>query len=136
VLAGGGDGLVSALEALAVAFAVTVALYLFKVVGAGDSKLFAAAALFVGLQQLPAFALATVLFGGVIAVISLATRPTRALVMIQMGGKGDYGRGIPYGVAIAFGAIVVIWGTMLGLLPHVFGGGRINAQDITRALGG
>jgi hypothetical protein len=28
-------------------------------------------------------------------------RPVRALVMFQMRGKGDFGRGVPYGVAIA-----------------------------------
>jgi prepilin peptidase CpaA len=53
-------------------------------------------------------AVITAVTGGLIAVISLASRPTRALVMIQVGGKGDFGRGVPYGVAIAAGALVVI----------------------------
>jgi prepilin peptidase CpaA len=67
---------------------------------------------FMGLPQLM---LITVLTGGAIAVVSLASRPTRALVILQMRGKGDFGRGIPYGVAIAAGGVVVLWEQALGL---------------------
>jgi Flp pilus assembly protein protease CpaA len=69
------------------------------------------------LEHLSAFALATVLTGGAMAVVSLASRPTRALVMFNLRGKGDFGRGIPYGVAIGVGGIVVLWGYLVGLLP-------------------
>jgi hypothetical protein len=34
--------------------------------------------------------------------------------MLSMGGKGDWGRGVPYGVAIAIGALVVMWGSIGG----------------------
>lgn len=102
-----------ALLAGAIAFGATFALYSLGVVGAGDSKLFTAAALFPGLGQLPTFAFAVALVGGLIALFSLLTRPTRALVMLNLRGKGDFGPGIPYGVAIAAGAILVMWGSLL-----------------------
>jgi prepilin peptidase CpaA len=135
---GVGQPLVSALAAAAIAFVVTFALYALKVIGAGDSKLFAAAALFCGLGYLPLFALATVLAGGVIAAISLAARPNRAAVMLSMRGKGDWGRGIPYGVAIAIGAAVVMWGSISGYVqPYRFGKPgpvRVNAHDLSKVL--
>ncbi len=104
-----GMGLVSALEAAAIAFVVTVALYGFKIMGAGDAKLFSAVALFGGLEHLPTLALATALTGGAMAAVSIASRPRRALVMLALRGKGDFGRGIPYGVAIAAGGALTIW---------------------------
>ena len=97
---GRGAGLVPALEAAGIGFAVGYGLYLFKMMGAGDVKLFAAAALFTGLAYLPLFALATVLAGGVIALVSLAVNPRRAAVLFTLRGKGGGGREIPYGVAI------------------------------------
>ena len=135
---GWGAPLLSALAAALIAFAVTFALFALKVIVAGDSKLFAAAALFCGLGYLPLFALATVLAGGVIAAISLASRPRRAMVMLSMGGKGDWGRGVPYGVAIAAGALVVLWGSMAGYVePYGYGKPaprHISAGELNRAL--
>jgi prepilin peptidase CpaA len=103
-----------ALAAGLIALAVSFALYAFGAVGAGDSKLFAAVALFAGLGHLAQMAFITVFAGGVIAAVSLASRPRRALVMLTMRGKGDFGRGIPYGVAIAIGAAWVVWSAVLG----------------------
>ena len=114
---GGRQDLVSSLIAGGVAFAIGYGLYAFGVMGAGDVKLFAAVALFAGLSHLSIFALATVLSGGAMAVVSLATRPRRAAVMFALRGKGDFGRGIPYGVAIAFGGAYMVWGALMGVLP-------------------
>ena len=108
--------LTGALVAGVIAFIVFYALYAFKVIGAGDTKLFAAVALFAGLAYLGSFSLATVLAGGAMAVVTIASRPQRALVMFNLRGRGDFGRGIPYGCAIAFGGIVMHWGHVLGLL--------------------
>lgn len=99
------SGLYAALLSLAICYG----LYAFSIVGAGDAKLFASVALLIGLADLGSFALATVFAGGVMALISLASRPRRALAMLQLRGKGDFGRGIPYGVAITVGALVVVW---------------------------
>ena len=112
----GGAGLVSSLEAAAIGLAVTATLYLCKVIGAGDSKLFAAAALFAGMSLLPLMALITVLIGGAIALAMLVMRPVRGLVMLQMRGKGDWGRGVPYGVPIAIACAAVVWAPLLGWL--------------------
>ncbi|MGH6911651.1 MAG: A24 family peptidase [Phenylobacterium sp.] len=112
-----GAGLGSQAAAAGISFVVGYGLYAFKIMGAGDVKLFAAVALFMGLDHLLAFALATVWSGGVMAVASLASRPTRALVMWNLRGKGDFGRGIPYGVAIAIGGVVAVWGYSIGWLP-------------------
>jgi prepilin peptidase CpaA len=110
-----------AVAAGAVAFAVSFGLYSAGLVGAGDSKLFTAVALFGGLGDLPMLAFATALVGGLIALVSLVARPTRALVMAKMKGKGDFGSGVPYGVAIAAAAALVVWGSVLAPGSGVFG---------------
>jgi prepilin peptidase CpaA len=102
-----------ALAAGAIALAAGVALYALGVTGAGDAKLFGAVALFAGLGHLLALAVAIALVGGLIAVVSLASRPRRALVMLTLRGKGDFGRGIPYGVAIATGGLLIVWDGLL-----------------------
>jgi prepilin peptidase CpaA len=130
----GGVGWLSALAAFAIALAIGVALYAFKIVGAGDSKLFAAVALFAGLGYLPFRAVAVALAGGVLAAVSLATRPRRAMVMFALQGKGDFGRGIPYGVAIAIGAALVTWAALTGYLQPYGAPQRVSADDIAGAL--
>jgi prepilin peptidase CpaA len=104
----------SAAAAFAISAAVTITLYALGILGAGDCKLFSALALFAGLTFLPHLAIATALAGGVIGVVSLASRPTRAVVMFQTKGRGDFGRGVPYGVAIAVGGGIVLWERLFG----------------------
>ena len=108
-LAGAPAGLGSGLVAAAIGFAVGFALFLLKVMGAGDVKLFAAAALFIGLAYLPMFALATALAGGLIAVLCVLSRPKRILVMLALRGRGGHGRDIPYGLPISIGALLTLW---------------------------
>ncbi|HWA60444.1 MAG TPA: prepilin peptidase [Caulobacteraceae bacterium] len=118
-LANGFEGWLSALEAFALALALSMALWAGRIIGAGDSKLFAAAALYMGMGFLPAFALATALAGGCVALVSIASRgPQKAFAMIMLRGQGDWGPGVPYGVAIAAGAVAVMWaGLFDGLQP-------------------
>ncbi|KQW68089.1 hypothetical protein ASE17_06415 [Phenylobacterium sp. Root77] len=116
-LADRGASLSTGVAAASVGFVVGYVLYMFRIMGAGDVKLFAAVALFTGLSYLHLFALATVLAGGVIAVFTLAARPRRALALLTLKGKGDFGRGIPYGVAIAVGGLIAVWGALTGALP-------------------
>ena len=104
-----------ALGAGVIAFAVSFGLYSAGLVGAGDSKLFAAVALFTGMSGLAPLAVVTALVGGVVAVVGLILRPTRALTMISMKGKGDFGPGVPYGVAIAAAAAGLVWAGLLHL---------------------
>ncbi len=138
VLADGGTLLVSCLEAGGIALLVTIVLYAFKVVGAGDSKLFTVCALYAGMGYLPYLALATSLVGGLIALVSLATRPTRALVLLTMRGRGDWGRGVPYGVAIATAAVVVTWAGLTGVLDPFgyFNRHFVTAHSVANELAG
>jgi prepilin peptidase CpaA len=126
--ADGGASLVSDLEAAAIAFAISFALYAIKALGAGDSKLFAACALFAGMGYLPYMALLTALIGGLISVVSLVAQPRRAMALLTMRGKGDWGRGVPYGVAVAAGAALVTWGGLTGLLDPF---GYFNRHFVT-----
>lgn len=127
---------VSALEAAGVTLALTFVFYLFKILGAGDSKLLTVCALFAGMGYLPLLGLTTVVVGGLIALLSLASRPQRALAMFTLSGKGDYGRGIPYGVAVATAAAVVIWSNLGGFIaPYGYGGPTpVTSHTIARAL--
>lgn len=133
-----GAQLLSGLAAGGAALAVTVALYALGVFGAGDSKLFAAAALFMGLGYLPYFAVATALAGGGLAVVSLARNPVRAMAIFTLRGKGDSGPGVPYGVAIGLGGALVLWAAVTGwLLPYGYGHPpRPTSHNIERALAG
>jgi prepilin peptidase CpaA len=97
------------LAAGALALAAGFALYAFKIVGAGDAKLFAAVALFAGLAKLSTLALATALAGGLLAVGMLAFSPRRGFLLLASRGQLGAGEGIPYGVAIAIGGIMVVW---------------------------
>ncbi len=96
------------LAAAALVFAAGVALYASGLWGAGDSKLMTAVVLFIGWGRLAEFAFVTALFGGILALIILLSNPVRVLVMIQMRGKGESARTVPYGVAIAVGAVLTV----------------------------
>ena len=106
----------SSLAAAGIAFAASLVFYAFGLLGAGDSKLFAAVALFVGVAKLAQFAIATTLAGGVLALIIVLSHPTRLLVMFRMRGRADFGHNVPYGVAIAVGALAVVFGRLSGAL--------------------
>ena len=100
--------ILASLEAALITFLIGFGLYACHIVGAGDSKFLTATSLFVGLSQLLPFLVLVALAGGAIAVLSMAMRPVRALVIFQMRGKGDFGRGVPYGVAIAIATIAIL----------------------------
>ncbi len=104
----------SSLAAAGIILLTTGVLYAFRLLGAGDSKLMTAVALFAGLAHLVQFALATVIAGGVLALASLVVHQARAFAVTRTGS--DFGRDIPYGVAIAIAGVVVM-GSFIG--PHV-----------------
>lgn len=78
--------------------------------GGGDAKLLAAAALWLGTEPLVTFLALVAAFGGALALIILAYRsmPAAALPLpgwaLRLHAKGG---GMPYGVAIAAGALTV-----------------------------
>lgn len=108
----------SSLAAFAVALLVSGTLYLFGWLGAGDSKLFAASALFAGLGNLLLLCSATAIAGGLYALAILFLRPKQVLRGMTSAGRAEGGlRGIPYGVAIAAGALTTAALTRF-LTPH------------------
>ena len=109
------DGVLLALAAFAVTAVITFTMYAFKGIGAGDSKLFSVLALFAGIKLLPVYVLVVVLTGGLVALTYIAFRPTENLIAFQSRGKVTYGRGVPYGLAIAPGALLIVWMQALGL---------------------
>ena len=101
--------LLSSLGAALIVFVCSCALYSFGIVGAGDSKLATAVALFAGIARLPEFIFYMSLAGGVLVLCMLAAQPARVLVILQMRGKGALDRGVPYGAAIAVaGAMLML----------------------------
>jgi prepilin peptidase CpaA len=73
-------------------------LFALKLWGAGDAKLLAAAALLLGAKGLPLLILNTALVGGVLAALWLAGR--------ALPWRDKFSPQLPYGVAIACGAII------------------------------
>lgn len=100
--------LLSSLGAALLVFVCSFALYSFGIVGAGDSKLATAVALFAGFPHLPEFILYMSLAGGLIVLCMLLADPARIFVMMQMRGRGFLERGVPYGVAIAVGGVMLV----------------------------
>jgi prepilin peptidase CpaA len=91
--------------------ALSFLLFQFNVLGGGDAKLIAAAAVWTGASAFGQFALWTAFAGGVLALLLLATRwklkPSEArpaFVNRLLRVKG----GIPYGVAIMAGGLMVL----------------------------
>jgi prepilin peptidase CpaA len=85
--------------------------------GGGDAKLLAAASLWVGIKGLIVFAVFTGLGGGALALALLALRsawlrPITAAGPTWTRRLATPGEAAPYGVAIAFGALVAV------SLPH------------------
>ena len=86
-------------------------LFMRDLIGGGDVKLFAAAALWYGLDRLPAFVFAVSIVGGVLALAVLLASLTRR-VFATAGSQGNSrrrirGTSLPYGVAIALGGCLV-----------------------------
>jgi prepilin peptidase CpaA len=96
-----------------VGLAVLVAnmlLFQLRLVGGGDAKLLAAAALWVGYEQLIPFLVYVTIFGGVLALVLLAYRfaPADVLPLPNWASRlHNRSEGMPYGVAITAGALVV-----------------------------
>jgi prepilin peptidase CpaA len=98
----------------ALALAVGFTLFALGYVGGGDAKLFGAIVLWFGFRNLLDFAFLVSLFGGGLALLLLSLRrwPLPAALMGQswLVRLHDSRSGIPYGIALAAGALI--------LLPH------------------
>lgn len=90
-------------------------------IGGGDAKLFAAAGLWMGLSALLPYLLVTALAGGALAVVLLALRsvwlrPIAARAPGWFARLATPGENVPYGVAIAFGALAAFPQSLLTTL--------------------
>jgi|WetSurMetagenome_2_1015567.scaffolds.fasta_scaffold100556_2 prepilin peptidase CpaA len=146
------------LGGFAVAFVGAFVLWKLKVIGGGDAKMFAATALFAGLQNLWLLFAATAIAGGVVALVVIALRARSRIAGQGLGGLVADGvsaaavaserpdlpvrtllkqarenptKGVPYGVAIAVGALVTAQMTGYLELHHGHGVRHVDARDLS-----
>ncbi|HXT99002.1 MAG TPA: prepilin peptidase [Polyangia bacterium] len=119
----GGWGAIQGLGAAALVVAALYRPWLAGGVGGGDVKLAAAVAAWVPFARLPWFVLSAALAGGVVALVNYALaradvraeiRVNLALVVLQgelpkVPSHRSKHRGVPYGVAIACGAVLTLF---------------------------
>lgn len=94
----------------AVVLIANMLLFHLRLVGGGDAKLLSAAALWIGYEQLAPFLVWVTIFGGALALALLTYRrmPAGALSLPAWALRlHKQGEGMPYGVAIAAGALLV-----------------------------
>jgi prepilin peptidase CpaA len=104
---------------------VGILLFALGWIGGGDAKLFAAAALWVGWPALATFLGATCLAGGALALVLLGMRSTfvRPLALAGpawMARLAEPGEAVPYGVAIAAGALTAFPASTLAQAVRIF----------------
>ncbi|MDH4980970.1 prepilin peptidase [Hyphomicrobium sp. D-2] len=88
---------------------LTMALFAFNLMGGGDAKLIPAAAVWMGYEQILPFLVYMTLFGGALSLFVVFYRsfPAAALPLPQWALRlHQPGYAIPYGVAIAAGALI------------------------------
>ncbi len=101
--------LFSSLLAAVIFFAVSLALYAWGMLGAADSKLGTAYALWVGVSGLPPFLVYMTLAGGVLGIVALVIQKRKPFAAPLEGswvhqvqnGKSK----VPYGIAIVLGVL-------------------------------
>jgi prepilin peptidase CpaA len=103
----------SHLIAVLAVFAVTFILFGLKLIGAGDSKLCSAYALWVALPGLAPFLFYMTVIG---AVLAIATKIMNKRVIIAQPAEGSWiakaqggFAGVPYGIAITLGATIAFY---------------------------
>ena len=115
----GWDDLAGHLGAGAATLAVTFTLFALGFIGGGDAKLAAATALWIGFDQLAGYLVVASLAGGALTLLLLALRqqplpaPIARLPFAQH--LHDAKTGVPYGIALALAALVVLPETSIWL---------------------
>ena len=119
-LAGAGGGLITGL-------AIWFPFFAFGMLGAGDVKLFAASATFLGARAAVEGALYTALYGGVLAAVFMIATSGWSAAAFRIGSAAHqpmllrqepstHGRRLPYAFAIGAGVLTALWwpGHILG----------------------
>jgi prepilin peptidase CpaA len=114
----GPGALAAGLAGVGIALAIALPLFALGAFGGGDGKLLMAVGAFLGPQGLPTALLVTALVGGAMSLLEVMRRgvllPTLLNMRLALTGRGAGGIGtiatpgsitIPYGVAIAVGAL-------------------------------
>lgn len=95
-----------------IVFIVTFIMYSLRLLGAGDSKLAAAMALWVATPGLPAFLFYTTCAGGILAVCALSLRKVKHVPAVLNNGwvtqLRDGKSDLPYGLALACGFVATL----------------------------
>ena len=130
-LAFGMHGLTRSLLCLAIGFAIWIPFYALRMLGAGDVKLFAAAAAWLSPAQVLNAALLAAFAGGLLSIIWLVRELGVGMVVMRLlhiasrgvlGGTvalpevakgGSAARRLPYGVAMATGLALAFFGVTL-----------------------
>ena len=98
----------SHLGALGIVFLISAAMFYFGIMGAADSKLASAYALWLGLGALPLFLFVMTLVGALLGVVALYIKKNKPFKSPQEGGwpaQLQAGKNkVPYGIAIVIGA--------------------------------
>lgn len=105
---------------------LTIAFGLFAAgwIGGGDAKLVAATALWFGFDQLMSYLMIAAVFGGILTILILMLRarplPAPAIGWSWAQRLHAANEGVPYGIALAFAALLVlpetaIWRAAIGL---------------------
>ncbi|GGK32813.1 A24 family peptidase [Salinarimonas ramus] len=91
---------------------VTFTMFALRWIGGGDAKLVAAAAIWFGMADVGAFLFATAIAGGVLTlgIVALRSMPVPVVVgnWLWLTRLQDKTVGVPYGIAIAAGAFLVL----------------------------
>jgi len=94
-----------------IVLAIGFALFAFGWIGGGDAKLAAIAALWLGSQHALEFVGISAVFGGALTLLILSFRraPIPAMIMRQpwVARLHEEGHGVPYGIALAAGAMLI-----------------------------
>jgi prepilin peptidase CpaA len=95
-----------------IGLAVGMALFAGGFIGGGDAKLFAVAALWLGINSIFPYALLVCVFGGLLTIVLLSLRRMRVPLSFTkyewVTRLLDRKAGIPYGVALAAGALIML----------------------------
>jgi prepilin peptidase CpaA len=102
----------------AAALVAGMVMFALRWMGGGDAKLLAAVALWLGWPAVLTFLGAAAIAGGGLAVVLLALRATALRPFVLLGPPwvvrlAEPGEAVPYGVAIALGALVALPGSPL-----------------------